>query len=107
MKQIVAHPNYKPLKLGYDIAIIRLSSEAALSDYVQPVCLWDSGLDFPLKLGIAVGFANKEIGKHLRKVFIPIIPTEMCASLNETFSEVLKSDNVFCGGYLNGEQKYV
>lgn len=36
------HPNYDPILLDSDIAVIKLLDKARVSDYVQPVCLTSS-----------------------------------------------------------------
>ncbi|CAH0718142.1 unnamed protein product, partial [Brenthis ino] len=40
IKKIVVHPNYKPPKKYYDIALIQLDSEVKFTGYLQPACLW-------------------------------------------------------------------
>ncbi|XP_018412983.1 PREDICTED: inactive serine protease PAMR1 [Nanorana parkeri] len=39
---IIVHPNYDPVLLDSDIAVIKLLDKARVSDYVQPVCLASS-----------------------------------------------------------------
>ncbi|KAM4721240.1 inactive serine protease PAMR1 [Rhinophrynus dorsalis] len=36
---VIVHPNYDPVLLDSDIAVIKLLDKARVSDYVQPVCL--------------------------------------------------------------------
>ncbi|XP_063800223.1 inactive serine protease PAMR1 [Pseudophryne corroboree] len=45
---VIVHPNYDPILLDSDIAVIKLLDKARVSDYVQPVCLsYFSELDLP------------------------------------------------------------
>ncbi|NWR75906.1 PAMR1 protease, partial [Centropus unirufus] len=39
---IIVHPNYDPILLDSDIAIIKLLDKARISSYVQPICLLSS-----------------------------------------------------------------
>ncbi|XP_075044434.1 inactive serine protease PAMR1 isoform X1 [Mixophyes fleayi] len=39
---VIVHPNYDPVLLDSDIAVIKLLDKARVSDYVQPVCLTSS-----------------------------------------------------------------
>lgn len=112
MAEIIPHPSFNKSNLENDIAIIRLSTEASLNEYVQPVCLWQSNrtdlLEVINELGTVIGWgiipvttttAQSEF--TLQQVLMPVIPKTICQSSNDFFITSLFPTN-FCAGYRDG-----
>lgn len=38
--QIIVHPDYRPPKKYYDIALMKLEKEVGFTQLLQPACLW-------------------------------------------------------------------
>ncbi len=107
--KIITHPDYNPDSLRDDIAIIRLSTEANLSNYVQPICLWNLNKvavsEVTNKLGTVVGWGvteTDELSVILRQAFMPIVSLTTCLESNREFFGVFLSDKNFCAGFRNG-----
>lgn len=106
---IVTHPNYNADNLNDDIAIIRLSTEAKLNDYVQPICLWSvnkAGIaEVTNKIGTVIGWGVTEtdaLSVVLRQATMPIVSLTECLNSNREFFGTFLSDRNFCAGYRNG-----
>lgn len=96
------HPNYNTEDLSNDIAIIRLSTEANLNNYVQLICLWDFN-KIPIsevtnKFGTVVGWRvteNDELSVIFRHAFMPVVELTTCLNSNREFFGFFLSDKNF------------
>lgn len=55
--EIKIHSNYDPKTLFNDIGLVKLQRDAAFTDYVRPICLWEGDTDITRihnQLGIIV-----------------------------------------------------
>ncbi|KFB37025.1 hypothetical protein ZHAS_00004219 [Anopheles sinensis] len=106
--RFIVHPGYAPDKVQNDIALIKLRTDIEMSDYIQPVCLWNRGPDLaPLdqKYGYVIGFGlteDNEVSDYLREADIPVVDFATCLASNRpAFGAVLNS-MMYCGGSANG-----
>ncbi|XP_037037293.1 limulus clotting factor C-like [Bradysia coprophila] len=107
--QIVPHPNFNESSLANDIAIVRLATRATFSNYVQPICLWESNKEdlseVVGKLGTVVGFGiteHDQISYTLRQAVIPVVHLTTCLESDRNFFGNFLSDLTFCAGFRNG-----
>lgn len=92
-----------------DIAIIRLSRNANLNDYVQPVCLWPSSKLNITKVvnrdGTVIGWGHPEMvetSNELREVSMPVVPFATCLDSYRSYFGHYITDTNFCAGIRNG-----
>lgn len=62
--EITANPNYGKGDSEGDIALLKLTEPVELSDWIQPVCLPESGRDFELEYVQAMGWGLRSNGKR-------------------------------------------
>lgn len=81
----IIHNYYNRRELTNDIALIRLATEAVLTDYVRPICLWDinkSGIaELLYRNGIAVCRRINEKDKStdvLNQANMPVVSLAEC-----------------------------
>ncbi|XP_045474984.1 phenoloxidase-activating factor 1-like [Harmonia axyridis] len=101
---IIIHPRYNRRSQAHDIAIIRMSQPANLTDYVSPICLPFSNTTYP-EAGImtVAGWGMTEKGYRspiLKKADIPLVPLETCRRIFHNYAVLL--DSHMCAG---GERK--
>uniref|UniRef100_A0A6B2E8V9 Putative hemolymph proteinase 16 n=1 Tax=Phlebotomus kandelakii TaxID=1109342 RepID=A0A6B2E8V9_9DIPT len=105
---VIPHPKYDTSLLTNDIALLRLTREMLFSDYIQPICLWNSngGLaEVENRLATAVGWGyteNDTVADSLRYVQLPVVSTFVCLESDRDFFGLFLSDTNFCAGFLNG-----
>ncbi|KAK7879915.1 hypothetical protein WMY93_033416 [Mugilogobius chulae] len=111
---VVLHPDFQPQNYNNDIALLRLSGAAQLSDVVRPVCLppirsqWDSPLPSPLSLGVVAGWgvssSDSAPSDRLQYVKLPVVAPEECAQSYASRSEAynVSAPNMFCAGFRSG-----
>ncbi|XP_055697780.1 chymotrypsin-like protease CTRL-1 [Phlebotomus papatasi] len=107
--RIIPHPSYHKTLLTHDIALLRLSRELSYTDYIQPICLWNSNdtklMDVENRSGVALGWGyteNDTVADALRYVELPIVPTVTCLESDRDFFGTFLSDSNFCAGFTNG-----
>lgn len=107
--RLVIHGGYNREDFLHDIAVIRLSAEAAYTSFVQPVCLWDAnrvGLDEVVhRNGIVVGWGineNKQLLDVLSQASMPVVSFAECLAADRAFFGLFLSDNTYCAGFRNG-----
>nr|XP_023012927.1 uncharacterized protein LOC111502961 [Leptinotarsa decemlineata] len=108
VEKIIVHPKYNSQTFSFDIAILKLSSPAKITDYVRPICLWNEQTDLGVvvgKAGTVVGWGYDESGKvteQLTKAQMPIVTQETCIYSFPDFYSRFTSDHTFCAGFNNG-----
>lgn len=106
--KIYIHPDWNPQseKFDADIAIIELETPVIFSNYIQPICLWESYED-PLETsGLAIGYGKSEdqSKKHEnipKLIKMPLVSLIDCI-LNNPDLATISSQRTFCGGDRNG-----
>uniref|UniRef100_A0A182NCR4 Peptidase S1 domain-containing protein n=1 Tax=Anopheles dirus TaxID=7168 RepID=A0A182NCR4_9DIPT len=84
-KEVIAHPEFRFSDMVNDIAVIKLASSIRMTDYVQPICLWNATNhdEMPIvgKKGTIVGFGGSDSDEpvdHLQQAFVDIVEPEEC-----------------------------
>lgn len=104
------HKDFNYNDLLNDIALLHLSTEATLTNYVQPVCLWDAN-KVPIHNvldtnGIVVGWGLNEQdvqGVILSQAHMPVVSLTTCLASNRNFFGTFLTDKTYCAGFRNGE----
>uniref|UniRef100_A0A1B6D4D7 Peptidase S1 domain-containing protein n=2 Tax=Clastoptera arizonana TaxID=38151 RepID=A0A1B6D4D7_9HEMI len=102
----IFHPHYK-LKMN-DIALLKLKTNANITQYVRPACLDDTGL-IKEKSAIATGwgrtsFDSVEQNEYLLKVQLDIIDKSTCSAVFQPSLYMPNGleDSMMCAGVLSG-----
>lgn len=111
--QVIVPSKYVKRKTNHDIALVRLSTPVAFSDYAVPLCLPEQA--FSEKTLALVRFSSVSgWGNLLEKgatsltlmtIDVPRMMTQDCleqSKRNAGFPEI--TDNMFCAGYLDGSK---
>ncbi|XP_050668052.1 serine protease snake-like [Leptidea sinapis] len=87
IKRIVNHPNYKPPKKYFDIALVETATNVVFTKFIQPACLWS---DFDTKkLGAqatltgwgVIETAGRKTSPELQAAVVDIIDSGLCDRL--------------------------
>ncbi|XP_043942151.1 serine protease 27-like [Protopterus annectens] len=113
LKQIIINEDYTAPAKGYDIALLQLSHTIAYTDYIRPICLPSSDVEFPNGLmcwvtGWGINSYEEITGQDiLQEGEIPIINQPQCDCLYHV--DTLYSPNYqqvemdyICAGYIRG-----
>ncbi|XP_041639121.1 elastase-1-like [Cheilinus undulatus] len=103
VSKIYLHPHWNPNNVagGYDIALLRLSSDAYLNNYVQLGALPPPGQILPHNNPCYItGWGRTQTGGqlsvNLKQAYMPIVDYKTCSSLAWWGSTV--KDTMVCGG---------
>lgn len=103
--KIVPHPDYKESSSINDIALIVLSNDVSMSDYIQPVCLWKPALtdrvdENTIGQSLSWGklFLSDEDAEDPRRVSMKIVEFDKC------WSYIFIRHIAFCAGLGNGTE---
>uniref|UniRef100_A0A182N984 Peptidase S1 domain-containing protein n=1 Tax=Anopheles dirus TaxID=7168 RepID=A0A182N984_9DIPT len=105
--ELIVHPKYNVRRVGYDIAIIKLSSDISYTDYVQPICLWnrdDAEDKIVGTLATVIGFNLHEsntVSESLREARVPVVSLIQCIESNPELTTQLTS-RMICAGNRDG-----
>lgn len=110
VNDVISHADYNDTNFDNDIAILRLSTEATLTNYVQPICLWDPNRialqEVIGKLGIVTGWGvteTDELSSTLRQAVAPVVSQQTCLSSDRPFYGNFITDRNFCANFRNGK----
>ncbi|XP_030369987.1 serine protease snake [Scaptodrosophila lebanonensis] len=104
---IILHPKYRSSSYYHDIALLKLTRRARLSDVVHPACLWQLP-DLKIKTVVATGWGRTEFlgakSNTLRQVELDVIPQQLCKQLYRKERRLPRGiiDAQFCAGFLPG-----
>ncbi|XP_078678989.1 clotting factor C-like [Branchiostoma floridae x Branchiostoma belcheri] len=109
--EIHVHRQFEPFTLDNDVALIRLSKRATLTDRVRPVCLpTRQTAQTHLRAGsegVAIGWGTTETGEvaaQLKHARVPVIDPDTCeAAYAEKNIGLTVTRNMFCAGYEEGK----
>lgn len=106
--RIHMHPDWNPQVQSFDgdISLYELEQTIQFTNYIQPICWWQSTVDPQVNFGTVVGYGRSEnqakIHENTPKVIqIPIHSQESCF-LREPSLAKLSSNRTFCGGKGDG-----
>lgn len=105
--RIIVHPEYNYSRFYNDMALLKLKNEIRYTDYVRPVCLWESA-DLKAVVGHTgrvPGWGYNEngvVGTQLSYVEMPVVTHETCIWSNREVFSRITSDTSFCAGFRNG-----
>lgn len=106
VKQSIAHPQYNPLTVDNDIALLRLATPAKFSTYILPACLPSKNLAERMlhrngTVTVVTGWGkdnetSHHFGSTLNFIEIPIIDNKECSRhmMNNL------TQNMLCGGVM-------
>ncbi|XP_037025450.1 transmembrane protease serine 9-like [Bradysia coprophila] len=108
--EITMHPQFSSIDLNNDIAILRLSTHATFTNYVQPICLWPSNKkklsNVAGKAGMVIGWGLTEMGVRsnvLRQAFVPVeVDSRKCLPTNRGLLSLYMWEANYCAGSRNG-----
>ncbi|XP_053611401.1 serine protease snake-like [Plodia interpunctella] len=109
--RIIVHPQYKPPKKYFDIALIELDHAVTFSKYVQPACLWNKPSTTELgtqAVGTGWGVIESgslEISPELQEITVDILENDFCDRLlmnNQNRNWRGFMDHQLCAGVLAG-----
>ncbi|MFT7801235.1 elastase-1-like [Arapaima gigas] len=104
VSQVYIHPNWNPNNVanGYDIALLRLSSEVTLNSYVQLASLPPSGQILPNNnpcyiTGWGLTRTGGQLSPTLKQAYLPIVDYSIC-SRSDWWGSTVKTTMVCAGG---------
>lgn len=88
-----------------------MGTEASLSNYVHPICMWQLNSvaisSVTGKTGFVVGWGlteNDTLSTTLRQAILPVVSLTTCLNSNRDFFGLFLSDTSFCAGFKNGKK---
>lgn len=107
---IHVHPDFNTSDFRGDVALLEFSSPLSYSQFVRPICLWDSkgGSDLRYVIGeegYVVGWGyneHNELTEQLRLATMPIVEQRICLRSYPEFFSRFTNDKTFCAGFKNG-----
>ncbi|XP_078118987.1 transmembrane protease serine 3 [Sander vitreus] len=105
VEQIIYHARYRPNRLDYDIALMKLATPLAFNGFVEPICLPNYGEEFEegAVCWISGWGATEDEGETsvvLRSARVPLISTKTC-NQPDVYQGFISSWMI-CAGYLEG-----
>ncbi|XP_073482521.1 mannan-binding lectin serine protease 1 isoform X2 [Aquarana catesbeiana] len=102
-KSLFLHPKYNSSTFQNDIALVELSEQAFLNDYVMPICIPEEVVqpeDFVVVSGWGKQFL-KRLPEALMEIEIPVVAHEMCKAGYLKIGRML-TDDMLCAGLKEG-----
>ncbi|KAJ0174990.1 hypothetical protein K1T71_009131 [Dendrolimus kikuchii] len=110
--KIILHPNYNPLRINNDIALLKLEKEIGFTELVHPACLWPK--DDLSELGptaTLTGWGNREASDdnargELFATVVELMDSKECSKTAENFYRnqwPTLTENQLCAGKVDGE----
>ncbi|XP_064552795.1 serine protease snake isoform X1 [Drosophila montana] len=104
---IILHPKYRSSSYYHDIALLKLTKRAKLSEHVRPACLWQMP-ELHIQSVVATGWGRTEFlgakSNTLRQVDLDMIKQQRCKQIYRKERRLPNGiiDSQFCAGYLPG-----
>ncbi|XP_055053069.2 mannan-binding lectin serine protease 1 [Misgurnus anguillicaudatus] len=123
VERVVLHPQFDSHNYNNDIALVKLSMEVALSEFIRPVCLPRPAVEDndlmpqPNTMGVVAGWGintanssasangltSDSVSELLQYVKLPVVPQDECeASYASRSSNYNITTNMFCAGFYEG-----
>ncbi|XP_052889995.1 transmembrane protease serine 9-like [Anopheles moucheti] len=106
--EVIAHPSYNSSRFMNDIALLKLTTNITMTEFVQPVCLWtmEGGQEMLVRRnGSLVGFGLNEqdaVSTQLKQTTIGVVDALTCIKSDRvSFGNQLTSE-MFCAGAQQG-----
>uniref|UniRef100_A0A4W4FHM2 Transmembrane serine protease 3a n=1 Tax=Electrophorus electricus TaxID=8005 RepID=A0A4W4FHM2_ELEEL len=103
VEKIIYHSRYRPRRLDYDIALLKLVEPLTFNGFVEPICLPNFGEEFEdgMMCWISGWGATKDgASMSLHSAQVPLISAKVC-SQPEVYQGYI-SPGMICAGYLEG-----
>uniref|UniRef100_A0A336LU43 CSON004787 protein n=1 Tax=Culicoides sonorensis TaxID=179676 RepID=A0A336LU43_CULSO len=107
--RLIIHPEYSPIDLQDDLALVRLETVVEFTQFIFPACLWKAekkSLDNVIgKKGTVVGWGLTEddgLAEILNAGTMPVVSFIDCLESDRDFFGPFLSDFNYCAGYRNG-----
>ncbi|XP_063800559.1 ovochymase-2-like isoform X2 [Pseudophryne corroboree] len=98
VKQVIVHPEFSPLLMDFDIALIQLEEGYRFSPYIQPICLPEAhSMVEPSTLCVVSGWdlkRDEEKSKKLQQLEVAVLPDDIC---NDYYPNFI-TERMFCAG---------
>ncbi|KFB43051.1 hypothetical protein ZHAS_00010727 [Anopheles sinensis] len=102
--KLFIHPDYDHTTFGNDIAVLKLTSDINITDFVRPVSLWNTDSNENTifgSQGSVIGFGLNEDDEEsdtLQQATIPVLDAQTCLAYdNETYGNYLTAQ-MYCAG---------
>ncbi|XP_058837488.1 chymotrypsinogen A-like [Topomyia yanbarensis] len=108
VQQVVVHNDFQLATSKYDIAILKLATQAKYTDYVQPICVFPQPVvnyNDGSNRGVSVGWGYTEfdtLSDALRGTTMPLVGHTKCLESNPDLFDRTIYDGMFCAGHRNG-----
>ncbi|XP_047214188.1 transmembrane protease serine 9-like isoform X1 [Girardinichthys multiradiatus] len=103
VSQIISHPDYNPITLNNDIALLKLSVPVNFTSYISPVCLAASNSTFYSGVQSWVtGWGNIRYDGNLLEVEAEIVGNAQCRCDYGSLVDNQNTDNMMCAGFREG-----
>ncbi|KAL0266284.1 UNVERIFIED_CONTAM: hypothetical protein PYX00_008876 [Menopon gallinae] len=107
--RVNVHPNYNTTDFRSDIAVLTLSTKVEFTDFIRPVCMWDSRNtrieDIVGLQGTVVGWGfdtTKQLTEELKQAQMPVVSYDQCLWSYPEFFPRFTSNTTYCAGFKNG-----
>nr|XP_019525930.2 chymotrypsin-like protease CTRL-1 [Aedes albopictus] len=106
--QVITHAEFQPTTSKYDVAVLKLATQAKYTAYVQPICVFPQpvvNFNDGTEKGTVVGWGYTEfdaVADALQATSVPLISYTKCLESNPDLFDRTIYDGMFCAGYTNG-----
>ncbi|XP_058457354.1 proclotting enzyme-like [Malaya genurostris] len=108
VQQVIIHSDFQQATSKYDLAVLKLATQAKFTDYVQPICLFPQPVvnyNDGTGRGVSVGWGYTEfdaLSDDLRGTTLPLVGYTKCLESNPDLFDRTLYDGMFCAGHRNG-----
>lgn len=109
VQQVIVCEDFQTKTSKYDLAIVRLATQARFTDFVQPICVFPQppGINYNdgSIRGTVVGWGYTQfdaLSDALQGTTLPVVGHTKCLDSNPELFERTLYDGMFCAGFKNG-----
>ncbi|XP_062552833.1 polyserase-2-like [Armigeres subalbatus] len=106
---IIRHEEYDESTFENDISLLKLYTEIAFNNYIQPICLWQGDTQLSKivsQVGYIVGWGlneNYKLPQDLNEATVPIVSRKECIESDpDHYNKFYFESKTFCAGHRNG-----
>ncbi|EDS39620.1 serine protease 27 [Culex quinquefasciatus] len=114
VQQVIVCEDFQTKTSKYDLAIVRLATQARFTDYVQPICVFPQppGINYNdgSIRGTVVGWGYTQfdaLSDALQGTTLPVVGHTKCLESNPELFERTLYDGMFCAGFKNANQTHI